>query len=216
MSEAAIAHFPLPDFPYVMWLRGELADWLRVPKNVPVEVIAGDVVVSPGRTLAHAVIVGDFQQEICGRGIADSRFPWRAIQLLGLDLAGIGDGYIPDLLVLHQQIEAEGWAGAFEFPRADQVELVMEVTARASAHDDREPVQGCRATKWNGYARCGVPHYLLIDRDPKRPGITLYGNPDRFAGRYEELRSWKFGEPVRLPEPFDVELRTELWRPWED
>lgn len=92
------------------------------------------------------------------------------------------------------------------------------MTSKSNAHNDREPVVGRRArgTRWSGYARAGIAHYLLIDRDPKQPQITLHGNPDRFAGRYEELLTWKFGELVQLPEPLGFEFRTDLWRPWED
>ncbi|GAB2704734.1 Uma2 family endonuclease [Kitasatospora kifunensis] len=216
VSVPAIVHYTLPDSPYAMWARGELADWLRVPKNVLVEVIGGEIVVSPARTFPHAAILGDIQREFSGRGFVDTRFPWRAFQVLGVDVVEIGDGYIPDLLVLHRQTEAEGWAGNFEFPRADQVELVVEVTSRASACDDREPGPGRRTTKWSGYARGGVPHYLLVDRDPSRPGVTLFGEPDRSAGSYQMLATWKLGDLVTLPEPFGIEIRTDLWRPWSD
>lgn len=55
-----------------------------------------------------------------------------------------------------------------------------------------------------------------MDRDPRRAGVTLYGNPDRVTGRYETLSSWKFGEAVALPEPFGFEIPTDLWQPWSD
>jgi hypothetical protein len=77
VSVAAIVHYTLPDSPYAMWARGELADWLRAPKNVPVEVVGGEIVVSPARTFPHAAIVRDIQHEICGRGFADPALPSR-------------------------------------------------------------------------------------------------------------------------------------------
>lgn len=46
--------------------------------------------------------------------------------------------------------------------------------------------------------------------------MTLFGEPDHEAGTYRTLDTWKFGEAVRLPEPFGFEIRTDLWRPWND
>ncbi|MGF1429573.1 Uma2 family endonuclease [Kitasatospora sp. LaBMicrA B282] len=220
MSVAAIAHFhyTLPDSPYAMWVRGELADHLHLPKNMRVEVIGGEIVVSPAPVFEHAGIIATIQRVIDVRGVTDPEFPWRTMQNLGLDVVEFGDGYIPDLQVFHVDTERQAWSERPAFLVPHQVELVVEVTSKSNANNDRVPVAGRRATstKWNGYARAGIGHYLLVDRDPKQACITLYGNPDRFAGRYEELLSWKFGEPVRLPEPFGFEFRTDLWRPWED
>jgi hypothetical protein len=33
MSVAAVAHFMLPDSPYAMWVRDELAGYLHLPKG---------------------------------------------------------------------------------------------------------------------------------------------------------------------------------------
>ncbi|MFI9271699.1 Uma2 family endonuclease [Kitasatospora sp. NPDC052896] len=219
MSVTAIAHLMLPDTPYEMWVRDELFDFLHLPKDgTRVEVVGGEIVVSPAPVFLHAGIVATIQRVIDARGTMDPLFPWRSMQGLGLDMVEIGDGYIPDLLVFHVDIEARGWSDAPDALTPDQVELVVEVTSKSNAHNDRRPVIGRRTqgTKWSGYARAGISHYLLVDRDPKRPGVTLYSAPDRFAGRYDEQTTWKFGDVVRLPEPFGVEIPTELWRPWSD
>jgi hypothetical protein len=48
MGVAAVAHFMLPDSPYAMWVRDELAGYLHLPKDgTRVEVIGGEIVVSP-------------------------------------------------------------------------------------------------------------------------------------------------------------------------
>ncbi|WP_329568497.1 Uma2 family endonuclease [Kitasatospora sp. NBC_01266] len=219
MSVAAIAHYMLPDSPYALWVRGELADHLHLSKDgTRVEVIGGEMFVSPAPAFAHAGIIATIQRVVDGRGFVDPQFPWRSMQMLGLDMVELGDGYIPDLLVFHVDTETRAWSEDARFLTPHQVELVVEVTSKSNAHNDREPVVGRRArgTRWSGYARAGIAHYLLIDRDPKQPQITLHGNPDRFAGRYEELLTWKFGELVQLPEPLGFEFRTDLWRPWED
>jgi hypothetical protein len=44
--------------------------------------------------------------------------------------------------------------------------------------------------------------------------VILYSLPDQSAGTYDHLRSWEFGEPIRLPEPFDIEIPTDDWDPW--
>ncbi|MDH6113351.1 Uma2 family endonuclease [Kitasatospora sp. MAP12-15] len=219
MSVVAFGQWTLPDSPYAMWARGELADYLRLPDDgTRVEVVGGEFVVSPAPGFPHGGIVATIQRAIDGRGFVDPVFPWRTMQVLGLDLVEIGDGYIPDLLVFHADVEARGWSEGLRFLRPDQVELVVEVTSKSNAQNDRGPVFGRRqqATKWSGYARARVPYYLLVDRDPGRPGVTLFGEPDHLAGTYRTLSAWKFGDVVALPEPFGIEIPTELWRPWSD
>ncbi|GAA2742630.1 Uma2 family endonuclease [Kitasatospora cinereorecta] len=218
MSVAAIAHLVLPDSPYAMWVRGELDDFLHLPEGTRAEVVGGEIVVSPAPVFAHGGILSDIQDAVAFGRFADRDFPWRAVQAINLNLAGIGDGYIPDMVVVQAEIAAQSRVDDLVHLLPHHVDLVIEVTSQSNAHNDREPVFGRRrqATKWSGYAREGVPYYLLVDRDPKRPGVTLFGEPDREAGTYRTLEEWKFGEDVRLPEPFGFEIRTELWRPWSD
>jgi hypothetical protein len=47
------------------------------------------------------------------------------------------------------------------------------------------------------------------------PRSTLYTDPDVETGRYQTLTIWKFGETIRLPEPFGVEIPTDEWDPWD-
>ncbi len=86
-----------------------------------------------------------------------------------------------------------------------QLDFVVEVT---SPHNT-----GQKATQ-TAYAQQSIPHCLLIDRDPKNPGVTLYAGPDRRAGRYEAVEEWKFGGTVTLPEPFGFSFDTSAWEPW--
>jgi len=73
-----------------------------------------------------------------------------------------------------------------------------------------------RRSKWNGYALVEVPCFLLVDRDPKRLGVTLYSEPDSDAGMYTVSRTWEFGETVSLPAPFSVEIPTDEWEAWDE
>lgn len=99
-------------------------------------------------------------------------------------------------------------------PSPDEVELVVEITSPSHPGYDREPTPQRPVTKWSGYARVEIPYYLLIDRDPKAARITLYSVPDQGSGAYLHQDTWDFGETVRLPDPFDFEISTAKWRPW--
>jgi hypothetical protein len=61
-----------------------------------------------------------------------------------------------------------------------------------------------------------VPHYLLIDRDPRRLTATLYSTPDPDTGSYLGSREWTFGETISLPDPFSLEIPTDEWEPWDE
>ncbi len=217
MSVVAFGQWTLPDSPYAMWVRDELAEFLRIPEDgTRVEVVGGEFVVSPAPVFSHAAILSDIQQAVATAAVLDPEYPWAVVQAINLNLAEIGDGYIPDLVVLSKDNAARCRVTDQLFVLPRQLELVVEVTSKSNAHNDREPVLGRRATKWSGYARGGVPYYLLVDRDPRRPGVTLFGEPDRVDGSYRVLGTWKFGDPVSLREQFGIEITTDLWRPWSD
>ena len=218
MSVSAVAHhnLMLPDSAYSLWLRGELADNLHLPNDgTRVEIIGGEIVVSPGPNYAHNGIIQDVERSFFAAEIAESSFPWRCIHTMDLNLGDIQDGYIPDLIVLNSDIARAARKAQAPHVLPEQADLVIEVTSRSNASDDRQPTaRRSTATKWNGYAQVGIPHYLLIDRDPRRAQAILYSVPDRSSGGYMHLRSWEFGEAIRLPEPFDVVILTDEWEPW--
>ncbi|OUD01123.1 hypothetical protein CA983_21890 [Streptomyces swartbergensis] len=87
-----------------------------------------------------------------------------------------------------------------DFVPAAAAQLAVEITPTTTAHHDR-------TAKAMGYAEAGVPLYLLVDGSaPGGPTVTLYGEPK--DGVYRLLRAGKFGERIRLPEPFGLELDT--------
>ncbi|TDV42703.1 Uma2 family endonuclease [Actinophytocola oryzae] len=218
MSVAAVAHFMLPDSPYAMWVRDELAGYLHLPKDgTRVEVIGGEIVVSPGPSVDHNGMVRDIERGLFAAELTDPTFVWRSVQTTDLNMFEIGDGYIPDLIVMDAEVLAEARATKARHLLPYQVDLVVEVTSRSNAVSDRRPDQKRKAgTKWSGYAHAGIPYYLLVDRDPKVCDITLYANPDTRAGTYVALQTWDFGETVRLPHPFGFEISTEHWDHWGD
>jgi Uma2 family endonuclease len=219
MSVMAVVHRhrELPADPYDLWMRDELADILDLPHDgTRVEIIGGEIVVAPGPDIAHNAIVSEIQDAFAVTRAADSAFPWRCIQTQDVSLSDIHDGYIPDLCVLAGDIlrAARIQASTKIFP--EQLALTVEVTSPSNAAEDRRPgSRRVRPSKWNGYARVGIGHYLLVDRDPEAAAATLFTDPDREFGGYRAWTSWKFGETIELPGPFDVSIRTHEWAPWE-
>ena len=218
VSIAAPARFhTLPDTAYNLWVRDELADCLHLPHDCTrVEVIGGEIVVSPGSTVGHNGIVQDIADSSVEARIASPGFSWRCVHTTDLNLSEIQDGYIPDLLIVDPRIltDARRAEAPHLFPQ--QVGLVVEVTSRSNAADDRRPTLMRSAdTKWNGYAKVGIPYYLLVDRDPRAAQTRLYSNPDPSTGAYMHDVTWDFGHTIRLPEPFGFEIPTDEWEPWK-
>ncbi|MEV5705173.1 Uma2 family endonuclease [Actinoallomurus sp. NPDC052274] len=215
---SAVAHYyTLPDTPYDLWVRGELAGFLHLPDDgTRVEVIGGEIVVSPGPTLAHNLIVSDISDRFAEVRATRPGFTWRCVQTTDLNLIRLGDGYVPDLLVIDADVAREARQTGARYLLPPQVDLAVEVTSPSNAANDREPGRlGRKPTKWGGYAATGIPYYLLVDRDPRTPRITLYARPDVHAGTYEVLTAWKFGETITLREPFGLDIPTDEWEPWD-
>jgi Putative restriction endonuclease len=208
----------LPDTPYALWARGELDDHLGIPHEFTrVEIIGGEIVVSPAPFLEHGGIIQDLVKLLVKAELTNPEFPWECIQGTGLDLVGLQDGYIPDLVVLDAEVLPAARQAKVRYLVPDQVEMVVEVTSLSNAANDRRPQRkGAKFNKWAGYARTEIPYYLLIDRDPKNSQVILYSIPDQGTGAYLHEESWQFGETIHLPEPFGLEIPTEQWLPWEN
>jgi len=205
--------------PYELWVRGELLDELGIRDDgrVRVEIIGGEIVVSPGPTIDHAGIVGDIQFALDRLRAHDAAFPWRSAQNADFNLERIAEGYIPDLVVLDAEVFRDARKAKVRFLTAEQLSMAVEVTSKWNAADDREPgPKRERRSKWNGYALVGVPYFLLVDRDPRRLVVTLYSEPDVDAGVYTVNQAWEFGQTVSLPEPFGIEIPTEEWEAWDE
>jgi Uma2 family endonuclease len=208
----------LPDTPYGLWERGELHDLLLLPHDgTRVEIIGGEIVVSPGPLTSHGGIVQDIADAFSRAHFADPEFPWTTQQVANLMRAEVGDGYIPDLLVMERSVQrAARKAHAAGFA-PDEIELVVEVTSPGNSRGDLPPMRAHKRTnqnKWSGYASVEIPYYLLVDCSPKAARTILYSIPDSGASAYLHEESWSFGEAVHLPEPFNIQIDTGLWEPW--
>ncbi|MEV5831124.1 Uma2 family endonuclease [Spirillospora sp. NPDC052242] len=204
----------LPDTPYNLWLRGELDDFVDAPEGSRIEVIGGQVVVSPPPSFPHNTIVDDITVAVVRARVTDPDFPWRTNQGSGMSLVCIGEGYIPDLVILEAKVYEAARRDEVLRLVPDQVELVVEVTSPSNAVTDRRPSERRADRKWCAYAIAEIPYYLLVDRSPKMPRTTLYSIPDQATGAYLHQESWEFGETIHLPDPFGVDIETTEWRPW--
>ncbi|MET7938132.1 Uma2 family endonuclease [Streptomyces sp. NPDC005322] len=109
-----------------------------------------------------------------------------------LDLPGTSNWYTPDVAVV-----PEDPADADALP-PDQTLLVVEITSESNG--DTDPV-----VKRRRYAEYGAPLYLVVDRQERT--CTLYAEPGKFG--YTSVNGpHPSGTPVRLPEPFELELDT--------
>ncbi|MFJ3927823.1 Uma2 family endonuclease [Streptomyces sp. NPDC090022] len=110
-----------------------------------------------------------------------------------LDLPGSPNWYVPDIAVVPRGLAK----GSPALLPAD-VLLVVEVTSESNAETDR-------VVKRKRYAEYGAPLYLLVDRVEQ--SVTLFSEPGRL-GYSRADGPHPFGTPVRLPDPFGIELDT--------
>lgn len=213
------SYFELTEPAYDLWVEGRLLEELGIPddRRTRVEIIGGEIVVSPVPYFRHAAIATLIQKEFLRRELSEPSLPWRAVQTINFNLKDIRDGYIPDLVVLSQtDFDAADAANMLSLT-AEQIGMAIEITSKSTAAEDREPgPKRTRRTKWTGYANEGVGFYLLVDRAPDEPTVTLFSNPNRPLGIFRTEKCWRFGETVVLPEPFGIEIPTEGWQPWDE
>ncbi|QLY32423.1 Uma2 family endonuclease [Nocardia huaxiensis] len=101
----------------------------------------------------------------------------------------------------------DAFVGTGEWAVPDPVVMAVEITTRDSDTNARDRVE-----KPNAYAQCGIPIYLLIDRDAAE--VSVFSEPSE--GRYEETRRYGFGRPVPLPPPLGLTLDTTPLQDWVD
>lgn len=163
------------------------------PEGCKVEIIEGIVTLAPPPSEEHND-AAEIVTEILWPVRPDGCGIYQTLGLVAADAAGL---YIPDLCVVPRAALREG-----RRVQAAEAELVVEITSRSNANHDR-------VSKVNGYAKAGVPLYLLLDPwHSGRPTATLYGEPS--GGTYRVLATVQYGEGLRLPAPFDIDLDTEL------
>ncbi|BET48068.1 Uma2 family endonuclease [Kitasatospora aureofaciens] len=165
----------------------------EAPKACKVEIVEGLITVAPLSSVAHNAAAERVQRRLYDVIPQE----WGVYQRLPLAVPARLGLYVPDLAVVGSVALR---AGDEQFVPASSAELVGEITARATATNDR-------THKLAGYAEAGVPLYLLIDGlAPGGPTVTLYGEPE--DGTYRVLTSVEHGERLTLPDPFGLEIDT--------
>ncbi|MEV4004319.1 Uma2 family endonuclease [Actinomadura sp. NPDC049753] len=175
-------------------LEGFLA--LDTPEGFRAELIDGEIVVTPPPLGDHEDRIAELSLQI----VRDTprRFHWAGQK--GLILPG-DDGHsesrvIPDMVIAPAELRLFRGSPEWMQVEPDGIAMVVEVTSARPEAD--------RNGKRLGYARAGIPLYLLIDRGEEK--AVLFSGPD--GKDYGHMDQVPFGKPLPLPEPFEIELDT--------
>ena len=185
---------PRPDLATVA--AAELADLERLWQEMdlpghPVELIDGQIVVSPTPSRRHAHVVTELIDQL----IDVKRKGWQRDTNLTVHIIPTRERVIPDLVIA--PTDAPGFGD--EEVLSPGVLLVAQVVSPSSRRHDRE-------TKNCIYAQGGIPLYLLVDRFAEPATVTLFSDPADSG--YRESQSAIAGRRLRLPDPFGIKLDT--------
>ncbi|MEU6373663.1 Uma2 family endonuclease [Streptomyces sp. NPDC046909] len=162
------------------------------PRGWRVELIEGEIHVTPPANGEHEEFVSELTDQVVERRHDRSLRNYTGI---GLNVPGASDtGHVvPDLVIAPK--------GSFddkeEWHEPSTVLLVAEVTSTSTAERDRDK-------KIRGYARAGIPVYLLIDREEAE--VIVYSEPS--GDEYAQGPKHKIGLTVPLPAPLGFDLDT--------
>ena len=173
----------------------DLAELLEIIATVPDdngyrhEILNGELVVNPPATWQHENRTRRIYMAIL-RSLPDG---WAAYTNVGF--TADGDHVVPDVTVTDQELPdlEQQWGDA-------PVRLVVEVESITTKHRDRK-------LKTEIYARQGIDAYWRIEKS----GAThVYTNP-RPDGTWDEIRTVRPGETLKVGVPFEVELSPAHW-----
>ena len=179
----------LPDDPRKLAeVRRDLHDQLDPPEGYRVEIVEGEIVVSPSPIGKHALIIADIK-----RAAASSLRPGlELVERVTLEEPELSR-YEPDLGLWPRKLLDTETARVFP---GDACAFVVEVTSPNQEQRDY--------SKAKGYARSGIPVYLLVDRASRVCVVFTEPEGDRYRNRHET----PFGKPVTLPLDTPVTLET--------
>ncbi|WP_210578123.1 Uma2 family endonuclease [Streptomyces sp. GESEQ-4] len=156
-----------------------------------VEIIEGQILVSPPPDAAHARALSRLMRPFVTAGLGDGET--EVLQGVGLWLPdGPEDYAVPDLVIADADIEEHLVENNCYAPIAFR--LVLEVTSSNWKTDLR--------TKVKAYAGAKIPVYLIVDRKHQR----LHVLTDPTGDGYENHRPHSPGEIVTLPNSVGAEV----------
>ena len=165
---------------------------LEPPPGTRVELIGGELVVSPTGSVWHSEAVYSLMVALVR--VAE-RHEWVIHTNLTAHIPPTRERLIPDLMVAPKDAPPFGECELL----ASGVLLVAEVVSPWSRRRDRE-------VKPRAYAQGAVPLYLLIDRFASPAAVTLFSEPSEDG--YGRRQVAAAAEPLRLPKPFSIALDT--------
>jgi Uma2 family endonuclease len=181
-----------PDLTEQAQAEAERTFWSIEDEKLRVEIIAGQVIVSPSPTPWHADTVYSL-----GYAFAPirSRNDWKIYPDTDTLLAKTKEIFRPDLVVVR---DLEKFSQTGKGIPGECVVLTAEIVSPSGVTTDRE-------TKRISYARNGIPFYLLIDRFTDPATATLYSQPtDRDYTAFETVPTGPGGGKLHIPEPVDL------------
>jgi Uma2 family endonuclease len=144
----------------------------------PVELLEGELLVTPPQGPSHAAVVSDLDERLAGAYRPGCHV--RAQCPLGGAVDSLPE---PDLAV----VRGKPRDYLASHPKGDQIVLVVEVARTSQAFDRR---------KVRVYAKIGVPVYWLVDLEGRR--LEVRSTPD--GDDYRVTRILREGESAALPE----------------
>lgn len=166
---------------------------MDVPAGYRAEIIGGNIVMSPWSKGCYFPVMRALRSQL------EAHLPTDHVV-----------DYAPFLFTFPAQERAYGPdvyavdASAFETEQrhldGEALSFVAELTSastREADWTDKTPV----------YGKAGVPVYLLLDMQEETATVFWQPSPEGYVSRL----TVPFGEPVRLPAPFDCDLDTAGW-----
>ncbi|MEU9786642.1 Uma2 family endonuclease [Streptomyces phaeochromogenes] len=167
-------------------------EWLEkmpVPEGFKVEIVGGNIFMSPQRRTRWRIIFNILRQ-LCAQYPEE-----RLLSDVRVDFPGHLNGFAADVVALVESFEPDDKGRL----RYQDVEFVAEVISKGTARNDYEP-------KKAAYAAAEVPVYLIVD--PYTGRWRLHTQPK--DGEYQGEVSFGFGDEVDLTgTSVDLVLKTD-------
>ncbi|MFI6534325.1 Uma2 family endonuclease [Nonomuraea sp. NPDC050547] len=167
----------------------ELFDALPPLPGLRVEIIEGNIRMSPLGTPKHQVLAGRIFRLLMP---VQDKQDWEAYPGVDISIEGPRDTLVPDYALAPKDCPL--WGNEL---RSRGVIMVAEVVSPGSVHEDR-------VVKPKLYAIGGIPVCLVID--PVANTATVYS--DIVDEVYKTKITQTLGETLHLPEPINFELET--------